>query len=388
MPVPASSSREQRYDYIIAGAGCAGLSLAVHLILSGQFSNKKILLIERKEQKTNDRTWCFWETEPGLFDTIVYKKWEKAWFRGDQFSRLLPLDPYQYKLIRGIEFYEYCFELIRKQPNFEIRYCDIREIKNENGKSWVNTGKEFFFAGYIFNSILFAKPVLQKKETYLLQHFKGWVIETIKAVFDPQEATLMDFNVSQHHGTTFVYVMPFSEKKALVEYTLFTESLLTPQQYEEGLKEYIAGIPGIDSYTVGEEEFGVIPMTSHKFPAWQGNIIHIGTAGGQTKASTGYTFRSIQKHSELIVMQLAKEGHPFLKPLKGARRFGFYDSVLLHILQQHKLPGRQIFTDLFKKNKPRQVLRFLDNESSLKEEIKIISSLPAWPFLKAALKQL
>ena len=211
MTTIASSPGGQRYDYIIAGAGCAGLSLAVHLICSGQFRNKKILLIEREERKINDRTWCFWETEPGLFEKVVYKKWEKAWFRGHAFSRLLHLDPYQYKLIRGIEFYEYCFELIRQQPNFQIQYSDIREIKSEGGESWIDTGGEIFFAEYIFNSILFTKPVLQKKVNYLLQHFKGWVIETKEPVFDPREATLMDFRVSQDHGTTFVYVMPFSE---------------------------------------------------------------------------------------------------------------------------------------------------------------------------------
>ncbi len=95
------------------------------------------------------------------------------------------------------------------------------------------------FAEYIFNSIVFLKPELKKKEYYLLQHFKGWIIETENPVFNSSEATLMDFRVSQQHGTTFVYVMPFSATKALVEYTLFTEKLLDPLQYDEGLKEYI-----------------------------------------------------------------------------------------------------------------------------------------------------
>ena len=63
-------------------------------------------------------------------------------------------------------------------------------------------------------------------------------------------------------------------------------------------------------------------------------------------------------------------------------------STLLHILKHNKLPGDQIFTRLFKKNKPQQVLRFLDNESSIGDELQIISSLPTLPFLKAALKQL
>ncbi len=381
------SGTHKSYDYIIAGAGCAGLSLAVHMIQSGQFSNRKILIIDKESKQKNDRTWCFWESEPGLFEPIVYRQWKSAWFYGQDFSKLMELSPYHYKLIRGIDFYNFCFNLIRQHPNFEIRTGNIREIKSKAGQSWIQVDDDKIVADYIFNSILFDKPVLKKDTYYLLQHFKGWVIETPENTFKSDEATLMDFRVSQQQGTTFVYVMPFSETKALVEYTLFTEKLLTTTQYEEGLKEYITEFLQVDSYKIVEEEFGVIPMTNHKFPSAIGGIINIGTAGGQTKASSGFTFRFIQKHAARIVENLIKRDNPFIALPAGPRRFKFYDSTLLHILQNNKLPGEKIFTRLFKKNKPQQVLRFLDNESSLLDELKIISSLPTMPFLKAGLKQ-
>jgi lycopene beta-cyclase len=378
--------KRDKYDYIIAGAGCAGLSLAMHMIHSGQFGNKRILLVDKKEKKKNDRTWCFWETTPGLFESIIYKKWEKAWFHSDPVSRLLQLSPYQYKLIRGLDFYDYCLECIRQHPHFEMQSGDIKEMKSEGNQSWVETDGGKIFADFIFNSILFDKPALKKKEYYLLQHFKGWLIETEKPAFQADEATLMDFRVDQQRGTTFVYVMPFNATKALIEYTLFSESLLMPEQYDEGLKEYIRNFLSIGSYKIEEEESGVIPMTNRRFPAHQNNIIHIGTAGGQTKASSGYTFRFIQKHSAALVEQLVKTGKPFIP--SGAKRFSFYDSVLLNILHNKKLAGDKIFTGLFKKNSPKDVLQFLDNESSLLGELKIISSLPTLAFLKAALQQL
>ncbi len=62
----------QQYDYIITGAGCAGLSLAVRMIQSGKFANKKILLADADTKNKNDRTWCFWEKQEGLFEPIVY----------------------------------------------------------------------------------------------------------------------------------------------------------------------------------------------------------------------------------------------------------------------------------------------------------------------------
>jgi lycopene beta-cyclase len=367
--------------------GCAGLSLALHMIESGKLAGKKVLLIDKDRKQANDRTWCFWEKQSGLFENIVYKKWEKVWIYNNSFSRLLDLAPYRYKLIRGIDFYQYCMNIISRQSNFEIRNEQVREINNEGQLAYAGTGNQRFYADFIFNSILFDKPVLKENEHYLLQHFKGWIIETKKPAFNTGEATLMDFRTEQQHGTTFVYVMPFTGTRALVEYTLFSKELLLQPAYENGLKEYISNILNIENYTVTEEEFGVIPMTNHRFTPVNGRIINIGTAGGQTKASSGYTFRFIQKHSARLVDSLIKKKNPFIPLPAGYSRFHFYDSVLLHILANNKLPGNKIFTRLFRKNKPQQVLRFLDNESSYVEELKIISSLPTMPFLKAAWQQ-
>lgn len=375
---------DHKYDFIITGAGCAGLSLLTRMIASGQFSDKKILLIDKEEKNKNDRTWCFWETTVGFFESLVYKKWQQTWFHSDDFSRLLSLPPYTYKLIRGADFYEYCFSIIRQQKNITVLTGEVKQVTSNEKESFVLVNGQKIQAGFIFNSILFDQPLLKKNEYHLLQHFKGWVIDTDEPVFNSEQSTLMDFRVDQQHGTTFVYVMPFSPTKALVEYTLFTHQLLTTKDYDEGLQQYIRQFIFTGKYKITEKEYGVIPMTNYRFPSRQGNIFHIGTAGGQTKASSGYTFQFIQRQSAAIVEQLINTGQPFYK--NGTGRFHFYDSVLLHILYHKNIMGKRIFTDLFKKNKPQPVLRFLDNESSLKEELKIISSLPAMPFLKAAIK--
>jgi lycopene beta-cyclase len=375
-----------QYDFIICGAGCAGLSLLMHMIESGKFSDKKILLIDKEKKNKNDRTWCFWETQPGLFDQIVCKKWNKTWFHGEGFSDCLDISPYEYKMIRGIDLYQFSFDLIQLQRNIDILFGEVQKLESNREETSVIVDGKKFTAGAVFNSIVFKKPELKKDEYYLLQHFKGWIIESALPVFDPVTATLMDFRIGQQQGTSFVYVMPFSETKALVEYTLFTHALLQPQQYDEGLNDYISRFLRIVDYKITDEEFGIIPMTNQRFPAFENNIINIGTAGGQTKASSGYTFRFIQKNSAAIVRQLLHSGNPVIK--RGPRRFHFYDSVLLDILHHNSLPGKEIFTDLFKKNKPQAVLRFLDNETTLMEELKIISTLPTLPFLKASLKHL
>jgi lycopene beta-cyclase len=142
----------------------------------------------------------------------------------------------------------------------------------------------------------------------------------------------------------------------------------------------------IDEYEVAEQEFGIIPMTNFHFPSTSGNVVNIGTSGGQTKASSGYTFRFIQKQSASIVQSLIQTGMPFNVP-ETSSRFRFYDSVLLAILNNNTLPGEVIFSKLFQKNNAKNVFKFLDNETSLFEELKIISSLPTMPFARTAVKQ-
>ncbi|HZI02318.1 MAG TPA: lycopene cyclase family protein [Flavisolibacter sp.] len=380
-----SERNTKQYDYIITGAGCAGLSLVMHMIDSGAFENKKILLVDKDRKQQNDRTWCFWQKSPGLFDAIVYKEWPQLLFHEDCFSGPLNIAPYTYKMIRGIDFYRHCFSIIERQPNIEIIFGEVDNIETNGAGSSVHINGKMYQGSFVFNSIIKGKPALKNKELWLLQHFKGWIIETGEDCFDPQQATLMDFRIDQSRGTAFCYVMPFTTTRALIEYTLFTPSLLQQDAYDESLRSYIKNQLGISQYKISEEEFGIIPMTNYRFSPGQGSIVNIGTIGGRTKASSGYTFQFIQKHSKAIVDALIKKGNPFVAG--EHRRFHFYDSVLLHILYHNKLPGSKIFADLFKRNRAAQVLKFLDNETSFSEELKIISTLPTWPFMKAAYKQ-
>lgn len=357
------------------------------MISSGRFADKKILLLDKESKTANDRTWCFWEKEKGFFEDLVFHQWDTIAVYGDDFSTTPSIHPYHYKMIRGIDFYKYCFSVISRQANIERVTAAVDSWKKENGFTLFELNGKFFNTGspVVFNSLYIPVPD-NRKTVRLLQHFKGWVIETNRPSFTPGTATMMDFRVPQTEGTTFVYVMPFSATRALVEYTLFSKTVLEQAAYDAALRDYIREQYGIEEFTILEEESGIIPMSNERLP-FKGKGWQIGTAGGQTKGSSGYTFQFIQKHSELIVQQLLA-GKPLDQLPVTPKRFRFYDNTLLYILYHNTVPGKQIFTRLFQKNKPQQVLRFLDNETTLREELSLISTLPAWPFLKAAIKQL
>ena len=378
---------QNNYDYIILGAGCAGLSLLMRMIDSGKFADKKILLIDKEQKNKNDRTWCFWEKEKSFFEPIVHHQWEDLVFRTDNFSSLLDISPYKYKMIRGTDFYNYCFEKIKQQTNIDIIVDEIKLVETISQSAAIHLSAKRIDAGnaIVFNS-LYHPGEKQKNKFYLQQHFKGWLIQTEREFFNPRVATLMDFRIHQDYGTSFVYVLPFSEKEALIEYTLFTKNLLENEQYEIELRDYIKEFLHIDSFKVTDEEFGVIPMTNERFEFAKNGIYYIGTAGGQTKASTGYTFQFIQKQTKAIVEFLISKGD--LPSLKfSPKRFHFYDSTLLHLLTKGELGGKDIFSRLFNKNKASQIFKFLDNETTLSEELKIMSTLQIATFFKAGVKE-
>ncbi len=361
----------------------------MQMMNNAYFNDKKILVIDKSPKNKNDHTWCFWEKQTGLFESVVHHRWNKFNFYSDFFSSQFKINPYEYKMIRAIDFYNYVLNKAKQFTNISFVYGNVQSIGSENKKAIINLDNEMYLAEYIFNSIPFKPQELYLNKYYFLkQHFKGWLIEAEENVFDEQVATFMDFRISQQQGTAFVYVLPISEKRALIEYTLFSHQLLQKNEYDFVLKDYIYKHLKIEDYKIIEEEFGVIPMTDFPFSSGKNNIVNIGTAGGQTKASSGFTFQSIQKNSIAIVNALIKKKNPHLLKSFLKKRFDLYDRVLLNILHYKKLGGDVIFASMFKNNPPQKVLKFLDNETDFYEELKIMQTVPTNIFLPAALKEL
>jgi lycopene beta-cyclase len=373
----------QRYDYIMAGAGAAGLSLAYHLAQT-PLRDKAILLVDKAPKTDNDRTWCFWERGDGPFERVVCRQWQDVYFHGAGYDALMDLDGYRYKMIRAGDFYPFVRRELEGLPNVHWVYGDITAVRDEPDGASVVVDGETYAGNWLFDSRFgLSSLARQPGRHYLLQHFKGWEVEVDRPVFDPAKATLMDFRIEQHGETRFFYVLPFDERRALVEFTVFSADLLTDAYYEGEVARYLREFLGLDAYRVLHKEFGVIPMTDHPFPVQRGrHVILTGTAGGQTKASTGYTFRRIQQHSKALADALLTTGRPHVTGgFKG--QFALYDSMLLNVMARNRYPIKEIFTLLFQKNPPARILKFLDEDTSFAEDLQIMSTTPYAPFLAA-----
>jgi lycopene beta-cyclase len=371
----------QHYNYIFTGSGLSALMTVYEMLLSGKFNDKSILLIDENTKKVNDRTWCFWDDD-NLFDDIVSKKWNQAVFANEKYNRVLELTPYQYKKINGLDFYELVFKKISEHKNIHFLNQKVVNFNKLGNHCIVKTEQETFTCNKIFNSIYHPKAVTnQTKFPLIHQHFVGWFIKSKESVFTPNCATFMDFSVEQKGNTRFMYVLPTSENEALLEYTLFSKNLLSKEEYEAEIQKYIENL-GITEYEFIEKEQGNIPMTC--YPFWKHNtknIINIGSAGGWTKASTGYTFKNASKKSKALV-QFLKSESDFTKFHKKDK-FWFYDLLLLDILSSKNELGSKIFSSMFKKGNSTMVFKFLDEETSFSEDLQVIWRCPKMIFVQS-----
>ena len=377
----------KQYDYIFTGAGLSALMTVYKMVQSGQFKDKTILLLDENAKKTNDRTWCFWTKKKGIWNNIISKTWDSALFANQDFQRNLDLNSYQYHMVKGLDFYSQVFNVISKEENIHFLNQKVTDIEESETIIMLQTETESFSCSKLFNSIYTkSKMDIQTDYPVLQQHFIGWFIKSEQAVFNPEQATFMDFSVEQKGNTRFMYVLPTSKTEALVEYTLFSHTLLTKEEYETEIKNYIQKL-GISHYEIIEKEQGSIPMTC--YPFWKHNtknVINIGTAGGWTKASTGYTFKNADKKSSELVSFL--ETQTDFRKLYRKTKFWWYDLLLLDILDQKNETGAAIFSALFKKGNPQLIFKFLDEETSFWEDLQVIWKCPKGLFIEALLKRL
>jgi lycopene beta-cyclase len=216
--------------------------------------------------------------------------------------------------------------------------------------------------------------------------FTGWEVVCDRPHFDPLVPILFDFRVAPAGDAHFVYVLPVDSGRALVELTAFVPRRSVPPSSMDrraGIAAYLRDVVGCDSYRVLRTESAVIPLRSRPVVRRGRRVLAIGARGGLVKASTGYAYQRIQRDSAGIAASLVRHGHPFGAP-PSRHRHRLLDAVLLEVLDRDPPRLEQVFARLFAANPVDRVLRFLDEETTVRDELRLIASLPPAPFLRAS----
>jgi lycopene beta-cyclase len=371
------------YDFVFIGLGASNSLILISLIQKGLTKNKKIAVFEPDGKTNNDKTYCFWanpkESIVIELSTIISRSYNAIQVNETKAENIEDC-PYHY--IRSIDLYNFTLDILN-EAKIKIHRNSVEEITFKNKINTLHSGTKVYQSDYVFDSRPFLN-LIPKNEIYLHQSFLGWHIRCVNDVFQKDTFDMMNFNIDQDKFTQFMYVIPFSDNEALVEMTRFGAEKIELSYASSTLNEYINKEFG--EFEKLEEEIGCIPMTTFFNPSnQQEGILNTGARANLIKPSTGYGFKKMFAFAQLVSQRIESDNlKEFNKiALVSKERFKFYDRLLLMILLLWPSYGKEIFTRLFYKRPILTIFSFLDEKSSILEEIKIFMSLPFKPFIKA-----
>ncbi len=377
-----------RYDFIVAGGGAAGLSLAYHLSQS-PLGRRSILVVDRDGTERSDRTWCYWTDRSLPFDSLVYRRWSRLRVVSERCEDVLDPGPYRYEMIRGVDLYRFVLHELEACMQVEVVQGSVDRIDDGRTEAGVWVDGRNYAARWVFDSrpAPIASTSGGQPARRLWQHFTGWNVSVDRPSFTPRVATLMDFRTAQAGGLRFFYVLPSSEYEAIVEYVTCTDGDCFREEHEHALKDYLGKRAGSASYKTERREGGTTLLTDRAFPRRLGNcVMAIGAPGGRIKPTTGYAFTRIQRDSAAIVESLQRAGHPFDVP-PDSWRYRRYDAALFDVMLAHDERIKPILVRLFHRNSLERIFRFLDEQALPWDDLRIAASLPPEVSLRAVFRR-
>jgi lycopene beta-cyclase len=370
------------YDAVIAGGGASGLSLAAQLAVNG-WRDRSVLLVDDAGARPAAVCWGYWSARPGMLDAAVSHRFRRVRVHAAGESAVVPLGNYEYRVVHRPDLRRVVADILRRCPGFVVASGRVREIRDGPHAAEVTIDGYRVRAEWVFDSVS-PCPAAGPPDSYLA--FTGWEIDCTRDTFDPDVLTLFDFRVPHGDAARFVYVLPDGPHRALVEFTEFVPRHgrpTAPAEREAALAGYVSDILHAGRYEIRRRESAVLPLRVNPPPRRTGHALAIGARGGLVKGSTGYGFQRIQRDSAAIARSLARHGHPFDLPQR-ARRHRLLDAVLLDVLDRDPGQLERTFARLFLNNPADRVLRFLDEDSTLGGELRLIASMPKTPYVRAA----
>lgn len=395
---PGRSGSEDEADLAIVGAGGAGLAvlhaLAHRDLTVGLPREVRVVVLDpvpADDDVSRHRTWCFWARGPQSVAPAVQASWRHVRVSDERRDLLLDLDPYRYHLVRAVDLTALVADEVDRAPRLHVERVQVAVDRVDSCADHAHV--RWSTGALRARLVLDSRPVPPERPgaVWWWQHFRGWTLPagSLPGGVAPA-ARLMDFRTVQPRtGLSFGYVLPLPDGRALVEYTEFSPTRLDDAGYDSALRGYLDLLGAPDAVVAEHVETGAIPMTDGAFARRCGaRVLRIGTAGGATRGSTGYTFAAMLRHGRGVADLVAggaleRPGRLVLPPAYPARH-RWMDAVMLQALDAGLVAGPAFFTGLFAAQPPGRVLRFLDGRSSPLEELAVMAASPTMPMARAS----
>jgi lycopene beta-cyclase len=370
------------YDYIFVWWWLASSVVFLEMTKSSYFDKKSILIIEPEDHHPQ-QTRSFW-ADPQTIDLygVPLMSWKSSIVKHEEQTIVSNYNRTRYCQVSSQDRRTHVDKTYRDTHTNTTRVTTAVTGRAQHTPTTVavHTDQATYYWATVLNSYLWATYTPRPRDISFSQKFVWYSIQTHEQVFDTQTATLMDFQ-EDGDAICFVYILPSSSTTALVEYTYFTDSSTIDLTYiTKKLENYLLERY---EYTCISKESGNIPMTSHQFDNQDNGVRHIGTAWWCTKPSSGYTFLNILRDSKKIVAALHHK-HP-QRPRTVSCRHRRYDTIMLYLMQHTPKDYPMYILQLFAHTPIKPLIAFMNETSTLYQELSIIYALPKRPFIQACI---
>jgi lycopene beta-cyclase len=372
----------KHYKLAILGGGCAGLSLAMRLAGAGS-SAPSTLVLEKNADYANDRTWCFWdEANPELKDWIDHF-WLSFEMKNDRETFTKQCRNTPYLMLSAQTFYERSLAKViaNKQVITMLTNQDVLGVTKIHNQTWrITTANDVYTA----DNVVDTRPHNQIKDedSLLWQSFVGYEVETSQDVFESDRFVLMDFDKNFSQGLGFIYVLPYSRNRALIEYTVFADRIFSNNEFSSYIKPALLKYLKDADYKIIRTEYGKLPMGNQKMKKSNDpSYIYAGLYAGAARPSSGYAFQRIQRSSKECAQSFIKH-QLLLAPKKDSWILASMDDLFLNVLKSNPKSSALLFFNFFSRCKTATVIRFLSDHANIMDYLSIIASMPKLLFIK------
>lgn len=371
-------------DLLIIGAGCAGLSLAREIARQcGGQNTRRVILLEPRENYSNDRTWCFWQRHTEIDRALVSKSWNAWQFdtKGNTVVQQSSTD-WAYHCVPAGTFYKQAQEDIEQTPSMSLLLGQTAlSVNPKDTHIEIETRGGCITASQVVDTR--APSAQLASEAPLKQVFYGLELRLTEPQKNTQTARLMSNMSTDAAGFKFEYLLPLAPDRALIEITRFSPASLPSASLKDEVFEAAQTYFPNKIAEVVRHEQGVIPMGLSLAPATgDARWVRAGTSAGAVRASSGYAFQRIQHWACQEAASLLKN-QPISgqKPVAGA--LGWMDRIFLETLTRQPELAPSLFMALAQRVPSDRLVRFLTEQPQTLDFAAIVAALPVKPMLKS-----
>ena len=380
------------FDFVIIGAGCAGLAVARELNTAGYLGS--VLIVESKKQFDNDKSWSFWATKNSPWFQLARHRWSYSSVCTADTAVRLSYRDYRYCMIPSIDYYKFCCDKLSANTKLcfntvvdEINCNPLVEtspytlLNANHTKQTENTSK--FTLTLNDGSVIGCKQLLDTRPRFqqprYFQQFKGFEVELENAIANPGTVRLMENIQTTHKGVLFFYILPLTPTHLLIEPTYFGNE---QQDYDwlESLAFDWLKKNHLFHKKILRTEQGLLPMggiTTDKVSYDLGGIV-----GDHLKGASGYGFLNIQQWSIDYVDRFVKHKSVEKKSLR-LKLLHLMDDLFIDVLIAKPMLTPELMLQTAIALPGDNFAKFMTEQSTLSELTRLLWKFPKSPFLKA-----